>query len=162
MNVPMLMDEYAKRHMAMPFGDIVCEKFKSVYLPFQATGMYAPGTGKSFYFQPDTEIDGSHAIIKGIELVNVTALGVQYGPQGRRDNLANTQADDGILYISNINREIIATIPLYDLIRSVNAGKLLFTHFTNHLWQQCYVEFMDGSVISSTHGLQFIVYYDSK
>jgi hypothetical protein len=162
MNVPMIMDDYAKRHMAMPYGDIVAQKYKSVYLPLSATGLYAPGTNRSYYFQPDTDLDGSKCIIKGIELISSTEQVVMQGPTGGRDNLTAIQASAAILYISNIEREIIATLPLFDLIKSENDGKLLFTYLTNHLWQNCYVEFSDGSVISPTAGMQFLIYYDPK
>ncbi len=160
MNVPKTMDVYQQRNMAMPYGDIVAEKYKSVYLPFQATGLYQPRLGSSFYFQPDHELDAGKAVIKGIEIVNATILQANLSQVGLKDNPSNVQLDRMILYISNTKREIIATLPLWDLIRNQNGGKLLFTHFKEQIWQNCYVEFTAATGLTSSNGLQFIVYYD--
>jgi len=50
-------------------------------------------------------------------------------------------------------------LPLVTLVRRLNLGKLTFTHFTEQVWQNCYVEFTDASVITSAVGLWFRVYY---
>lgn len=160
MNVPKTLDVYQQHHMAMPYGDIVAQKYKSVYLPFQPSGMYQPRLGSSYYFNPDHELDAGKAIIKGIEVVNVTAAQSNLAPGGRRDNPSSTQLDRMLLYISNTQREVIATFPLWDLIRSENNGKLLFTYFTTQIWQNCYVEFTAATGLTGDNGLQFIVYYD--
>jgi len=162
MDVRKVMDAYGKNNMARPFGDIVSERYKAVYLPFAATGPYQPRLGSSFYFQPDHELDGRIAIIKGIEIVNNTILESSLTPVGKKDNPSSLQLDRAILYISNTHREIIATLPLWDLIRNQNGGKLLFTHFTTQIWQNCYVEFTDTTGLTSDNGLQFMIYYDEK
>lgn len=161
-NVRKILNAYDARNMARPFGDIVAERYKAVYMPFQNAGPYSPGTNKAYYFQPDTKLDGSNATIKAIELITATQQ-QQFNAYGSgRDNVTPAVASYGILYISNTNREVLATIPLYDLIKNVNAGKLLMTYFTEHVWQNCYVEFTDGAAINATLGLQFMVYYDEK
>jgi hypothetical protein len=76
-----------------------------------------------------------------------------------RDNFPAANLVSAVLYVSNLNREIIATLPLVSLIRRLNLGKLTFTHFTEQVWQNCYVEFTDASVITSAVGLWFRVYY---
>jgi hypothetical protein len=160
MNVRKIMDAYGERNMARPFGDIVAERYKAVYLPFAATGPYQPRLGSSYYFQPDTELDCTNAVIKGIEIVNNTILQSNLSPVGLKDNPSALQLDRAILYISNLKREVLATLPLWDLIRNQNGGKLLFTHFDSHIWQNCYVEFTDTTGLTAANGLQFMVYYD--
>ena len=159
-NVPQIIDGYREHNMAMPFGDIVSKAYKVVYMPFQATGLYEPAVGKPMYFQPDHKLDGNNAIIRGIELLTSTEQTFFNFNGQQKDNLTPASLHHGLLNICNIEREIIATIPLYDLIRRVNGGKLLFTEFKTHVWQGCYVELMSIAGISSVNGLQFIVYYD--
>ena len=68
----------------------------------------------------------------------------------------------GMLYISNLKREIIAMIPLYVLIRNNNDGKFVFTQFEDQIWQNCYVEFTNmAGLFSDTKGLMFRIYYDT-
>ena len=151
---------YDERHMAMPFGDIVAEKYKSVYIPFSATGLYAPLDGKAMYFRPDSELDFRNCIIKGIQLICIDEAATNLGWGEIKDNLPITTLRKGILYISNTEREIIATLPFHNLIKFANNGKLTMTYFTQQIWQNCYVEFADVTGITSINGLQFIVYYD--
>jgi hypothetical protein len=151
---------YDERHMAMPFGDIVAEKYKSVYIPFSATGLYAPLDGKAMYFRPDSELDFRNCIIKGIQLICIDEAATNLGWGEIKDNLPITTLRKGILYISNTEREIIATLPFHNLIKFANNGKLTMTYFTQQIWQNCYVEFADVTGITSVNGLQFIVYYD--
>jgi len=160
MNVSRVMDIYNERNMAMPYGDIVAKKYKSVYIPFSAAGLYAPLSGKAMYFRPDTELDCQNAVIKGIQLVSINEAATNLGWGQIKDNLPVTTLRKGILYISNLKREVIATLPFHNLIRFANDGKLSFTHFTEHIWQNCYVEFADVVGITQVNGLQFIVYYD--
>ena len=151
---------YDERHMAMQFGDIVAEKYKSVYIPFSATGLYAPLDGKAMYFRPDSELDFRNCIIKGIQLICIDEAATNLGWGEIKDNSPITTLRKGILYISNTEREIIATLPFHNLIKFANNGKLTMTYFTQQIWQNCYVEFADVTGITSVNGLQFIVYYD--
>jgi hypothetical protein len=151
---------YDERHMAMPYGDIVAEKYKAVYIPFSATGAYSPAVGKAMYFRPDPELDFRNCIIKGIQLVSAQEQS-SFGAWGQyKDNLPVATLAKGILYISNDKREIIATLPFHNLIKFANDGKLTMTYFTQQIWQNCYVEFVDVVGMSSINGLEFIVYYD--
>lgn len=160
MDVRKIMDVYDTNHMAMPFGDIVAQKYKSVYIPFSATGTYAPALGKSFYFRPDPELDCRNCIIKGIQLVSALEESSNLGWGESKDNLPPATLSKGILYISNTDREVIATLPLNNLIRVVNNGKLTMTFFTEQIWQNCYVEFYDIVGITAINGLQFNIFYD--
>jgi len=160
MNVKRIMDVYGENHMAMPFGDIVAQKYKAVYIPFAATGNYSIGINKPLYFRPDTELDYTNCIIKGIELISSTAGSNLFGWGELKDAVSITTIRSSILYISNLDREVIATLPLYDLVKELNDGKLLNTYFTNHIWQNCYVEITDIAGASQVNGLWFMVYYD--
>lgn len=152
---------YDERYMAMPFGDIVAEKSKSVYINFEATGAYSVSLGKALYFRPDPELDCDKSIIKGIQLISAQEQSSNsYNNQGK-DNLNVNDLRQGILYISNNSREIIATLPFHNLIKFANDGKLTMTYFTQHIWQNCFVEFVGVSGINSTKGLHFIIYYDT-
>ena len=162
MNVVKAMDFYDKYHLAMPFGDIVAQKYKSVYIPFSASGLYAPAVGKAMYFRPDPELDERNCIIKGIQLISSTEAAANLGWGTRKDNLPVSNLISGILYISNTQREVIATLPFHNLIKLVNDGKLAMTYFTQQIWQNCYVEFGDVAGISAANGLQFNVFYDEK
>jgi hypothetical protein len=160
-----LLQSYCDNNMAVPFADPIKGQYKSVYMPFQATGAYSNGIQKSYYFQPDHILDGDNAIIRGIELITTNESEGFYAQGVIRDNMPPLPSDSvssAVLYISNTSREIIATIPFIDLIRSSNDGKLLRTFFTEHLWQNCYVEFVNPLAVSATTGLQFVVYYEER
>ena len=160
-----VLDAYCKKNMAVPFADPIKGDYKSVYMPFQATGLYSQGIQKSYYFQPDHTLDGENAIIKGIELVTGTMAQSFFAQGVVRDNMPpfpSASLSTGVLYISNAEREILATIPLIDLARQQNGGKLLRTYLTEHLWQNCYIEFVDPSIFSSATGIQLVVYYEER
>lgn len=160
MDVRRIMDAYGVNNMAQPFGDIVAQKYKSVYIPFSATGTYAPAVGKALYFRPDPELDCRNCIIKGIQLISINEAASNLGWGEIKDNLPVSTLIKGILYISNTKREVIATLPFHNLIKFVNNGKLNMTYFTQQIWQNCYVEFVDVLGITAVNGLQFNIFYD--
>jgi len=149
-----IVQYFLANNMAKPYADIEGDKSISVYLPFSANG----NTQESYYFDSNSLLDSGNAIITGIEVVDETTSDVIINPLVR-DNFPAANLVSGVLYVSNLNREIIATLPLVSLIRRLNLGKLTFTHFTEQVWQNCYVEFTDASVITSAVGLWFRVYY---
>ena len=149
-----IVQYFLANNMAKPYADIEGDKSISVYLPFSANG----NTQESYYFDSNSLLDTGNAIITGIEVVDETTNDVIINPLVR-DNFPAANLVSGVLYVSNLNREIIATLPLVSLIRRLNLGKLTFTHFTEQVWQNCYVEFTDASVITSAVGLWFRVYY---
>jgi len=160
-----LLQSYCDNNMAVPFADPIKGQYKSVYMPFQATGSYSAGIQKAYYFQPDHMLDGDNAIIKGIELITTPQAASFYAQNAIRDNMPpfpSTSLSSAVLYISNAAREVLATIPFIDLVRTENDGKLLRTFFTEHLWQNCYVEFVDPTLVTQNNGLQFVVYYEER
>ena len=162
MNVERVMAAYQARNMAKPFADHVSEKYKSVYLPFQASGLLAPAIGKALYMNSDTQLDGANCVLKGIELLDSVSASSFTSGIYQRDNIAAANLHNGKFVISNERREAIAVLPLYNLVRRLNDGKLTFLNIDSHLWQNCYVEFTDLTGISASVGLQFIVYFDPK
>lgn len=110
---------------------------KSVYLPFTATAL----VGTQYYFNPDEVLDSVNNFITTIELVDgVTNSTAPTVPT--TDPLSATQAAQGYLYICNTKREILATLPLYTLIRRLNAGKPQYLYFEDTVvWQNCFIQF---------------------
>lgn len=111
------------------------------------------------YFDSQSILDGDNCTITGIELINPTELAK--APNGDT-TLDVSYYKYGILKIANLKREVIAELPLTSLIRTNNNGKLKFTNFNDQVWQNCFVEFMDGGFSSPTIPLLFNVYYVPK
>jgi hypothetical protein len=87
------------------------------------------------------------------------------------DTLPNGQANfsggdvrvwTGVLYISNLNREIIAELPIHTLDRNKNDGKPCFVHFDTHVFQNCYVQFAEANFTTPTEPLAFMIWYVPK
>ena len=112
------------------------------------------------YFPSNNILDGDNATITGIELISNVALVTS--PSGEANMDTATLAKYGILYLSNLKREIIAELPLASLVRENNGGKLKFTHIDSQVWQNCYVEFLTAPFTSPAIPLLFNVYYTLK
>jgi len=129
---------------------------KSVYLPFTSNATL----GQQYYLQPDEVLDSKNNFITGIELVdsvtNATAPTVP-----TTDPLSATQARQGYLYICNLNREVLATLPLYTLIRRLNAGKPTYLYFDEPVvWQNCFIQFESlGTAVTTAHSVWLKVTY---
>jgi hypothetical protein len=129
---------------------------KSVYLPFTATAL----VGTQYYLQPDEVLDSKNNFLTTIEMVdsgtNATAPTVP-----TTDPLSPGQASQGYLYICNTKREILATLPLYTLIRRLNAGKPQYLYFDDPvIWQNCFIQFESlGTAINAAHSVWLKVTY---
>ena len=129
---------------------------KSVYLPFTSNAL----VGTQYYFNPDEVLDSANNFITTIEMVdsvtNATAPTVP-----TTDPLSATQAAQGYLYICNLKREILATLPLYTLIRRLQAGKPQYLYFEEPVvWQNCFVQFESlGTAITTAHSVWLKVSY---
>ena len=129
---------------------------KSVYLPFASNATL----GQQYYFNPDEVLDSVNNFITTIELVDsVTNSTCLTSPT--TDPLSSTQAKQGYLYICNTKREILATLPLYTLIRRLNAGKPQYLYFDEPVvWQNCFVQFESlSSPITTSNSIWFKVTY---
>jgi hypothetical protein len=110
---------------------------KSVYMPFTSNALI----GTSYYMAPDTILNSKNNTITAIELVdsttNATAPTVP-----ATDPLSTGQAAQGFFYFCNAKREIISYVPLYSLIRRLNAGKVQFVDSPDPIsWQNCFIQF---------------------
>ena len=129
---------------------------KSVYLPFTTTAL----VGTQYYLQPDEVLDSANNFITTIEMVdsvtNATAPTVP-----TTDPLSATQAAQGYLYICNLKREILASLPLYTLIRRLQAGKPQYLYFDEPVvWQNCFIQFESlSTAINSSHSVWLKVTY---
>ena len=112
------------------------------------------------YFNSQTMLDGENATITGIEFLTPTSL--LLSPEGLVNDYTNSTAKYGILYISDLKRQIIAQLPLYSLVTQNNGGKIKFTFFNDQVWQNCYIEFNLNNFTTPTQPLMFNVYYIPK
>lgn len=129
---------------------------KSVYLPFTSNATL----GQQYYFQPDEVLDSKNNFITGIEMVD-TVTNATAPTVPTTDPLSTTQARQGYLYICNLNREVIATLPLYTLIRRLNAGKPTYLYFDEPVvWQNCFIQFESlGTAVTTAHSVWLKVTY---
>jgi len=129
---------------------------KSVYMPFTSNALI----GTSYYMAPDPILNSVNNEITAIELVdsvtNATAPTVP-----ATDPLSTGQAAQGYFYFCNMKREVIAYIPLYSLIRRLNAGKVQFCNFDDTIvWQNCFVQFDSlGTAITTANSVWLRVTY---
>jgi hypothetical protein len=158
-----LKAQMKKNNQIRNYTDCPGQYSTTAYISFDATGPYSIGVQKSFYFNSDTQLDWTNCKIKAIELISSTTLQRYIDPVRINAELdgQDIATGGGMLYISNLKREIIAMIPLYVLIRNNNDGKFVFTQFEDQIWQNCYVEFTDmAGLFNNTKGLMFRIYYD--
>lgn len=137
---------------AAEVGCIEGELSKTIVLPITSTQV-----NTQLYFNDDPSLD--KAIIRSIEVVpsttlaNVTKNGVAYDP-------LYLDYAGGILVLQNKKNELLATLSLWTLIRSVNKGKATLTHFKDIDWSSSYVYFTNVGVIATTNAVVLRVYYD--
>lgn len=129
---------------------------KSVYLPFTSNATL----GQQYYLQPDEVLDSKNNFITGIEMVD-TVTNATAPTVPSTDPLSTTQARQGYLYICNLNREVLATLPLYTLIRRLNAGKPTYLYFDEPVvWQNCFIQFESlGTAVTTAHSVWLKVTY---
>jgi hypothetical protein len=112
------------------------------------------------YFQPDNDLTKS--VIKSVECVSGENLTPVFQGGKAYDNPVAAQLAGAILVLSNLKREIIAELPLYTLIRSVNQGKASFTQFKDIDWQACYVFIPSVGSLATINAICLRVYYSDK
>jgi hypothetical protein len=129
---------------------------KSVYMPFTSNALL----GTSYYMAPDTILNSINNKITAIEVVdNSTNTIAPTVPA--TDPLSPAQAAQGIFYFCNAKREIISYIPLYSLIRRLNAGKVQFLDSPDPIsWQNCFIQFNSlTTAITTAHSVWLRVTY---
>ena len=150
-----IINYFLQNNLCKDYTAIEGEMSTLVTLSFPNTGDYQ----RSYYFSSQTMLDGQNATITAIEIVPSTELSRL--PNGEF-NVDSSILPNGVLYVSNLKRQIIATLPLYGLQRSPNNGKPTFTYFNDQVWQNCYVEFTSTGFTTPTTPLTFRVYYVPK
>lgn len=114
----------------------------------------------TLYFNPDNEL--SNSVIRSIELLTSTNVSVVEKNGINYDNLSDAQAAGGILVLLSPKREILASLPLATIIRSINAGKATYTNFSDVAWDSCYVFFPSPVAAADTYAVTVRVYFDKK
>ena len=167
---PLIQHMY-QNHMAMPFGDCFHNESTSVYFEFSALGNNQAIQGKPIYFASDTSLDGENAIITGIECIDDQRL-LNLPTNSGATNLNQNQLARATFTLSNANREEIAIIPCFTLIRGIIGGATTFQSQSKNvpmfwidtqLWQNCYVTFNAiPAGVGVGSGMYFNVYYINK
>lgn len=136
-------------------GCVEGERSKTIVLPITTIQPFTP-----IYFQPDNNLTNS--VIKSVECVSGENLTPVFQGGKAYDNPVAAQLAGAILVLSNLKREIIAELPLYTLIRSVNQGKASFTQFKDIDWQACYVFIPSVGTLATSNAICLRVYYSDK
>jgi hypothetical protein len=105
-------------------------------------------------------LDGDNCTITAIDWVENPQLTKL--PNGQSNFPAGREVQNGVLYVSNLKREIIAEMPLSIMARPDNNGKPCFTSFDEQVWQNCYVQFTATAFTTPIRPLTFMVYYTPK
>jgi hypothetical protein len=100
--------------------------------------------------------------VKSLECVSGENLTPLFNNGSAYDNLVAAQLAGGVLVLSNLEREVIAELPLYSLIRSINKGKASFTDFESINWQASYIYFTSVGSISASNAVVIRAYYSDK
>jgi hypothetical protein len=151
-----LIEHFRRSNMCRDYTGVEGEKCMLVTLPFPTANWQ-----QSYYFAPNTILDGDNCTITGIDMIGYGALNTL--PNGQSNfSGGEIRVWTGVLYVSNLNREIIAELPIYTLDRDNNNGKPCFVNFDTHVWQNCYVQFAEANFTTSTEPLAFMVWYVPK
>lgn len=152
-----LINHFLQSGLCRDYTEVEGEQCMLVTLSFP-TANYQ----QSYYFNSETMLDGDNCTITGIQLIAEPQL--SYLPNGQQNfpDPGERVNQQGVLYVSNLNREVIAELPLYILNKRNNNGKLCFTNFDTQVWQNCYVQFTEASFTTPVRPLAFIVYFVPK
>ena len=151
-----IMNYFIANNMAKEYTDVEGEMCQFVQINPTLNATFQ----EPIYFNSNSILDGENATITGIEFLTPTSLILS--PEGLVNDYTNSTARYGILYISDLKRQIIAQLPLYSLVTQNNGGKIKFTFFNDQVWQNCYVEFNLNNFTTPTQPLMFNIYYVPK
>ena len=156
-----IVNYFLSNNLARNYTDVKGELSELVTLDFPTQNYQ-----QAYYFAPKTKLDGTQSIITAISVIGDTLEAGSPGgllnlPSGEQ-NFPGQYFNYGVLYISNLKREIIAELPLWNLNPNNNNGKPFFTYFEDVLWQNCYVKFTTLAFTSAIRPLAFQVYYTPR
>lgn len=155
-----IVEYFQRNNMARNYTEPGGERCEMVTLNFPTQNYQ-----QAYYFSSNSVLDGSNCTITAIEVVPNAfgdyAATLEYVPDGRQ-NFDGANLQYGVLYVSNLQREVISEIPLLCMNRQFNDGKLCFTHFDDQVWQNCYVQFTTTSFTTAIRPLTLNVWYNPK
>ena len=134
----------------------IAPRIESVYISFAQFGV--PGLGTDLYFSPNPKLDGQNSIIVGLSVVDTTTASAFPNPPAT-DGLSTTDLAKFMFVSSNNMREQIFSVPLPILSKAGNSGKICQVFLTEQIWQNCYIQCVNTSGITSTMGVWLNVYY---
>jgi hypothetical protein len=129
---------------------------ESIFVPFSVFGV--PGDGVDYYFPSNPNLDYDRSTIVAMEVIDTTTNS-NFPYPSNVDGLAATQLSQLLFVASNNNREQIFSVPLSIMSRRLNTGKILQMHLNEQIWQNCYIQSVDSTGLSSTGGIWLNVYY---
>jgi len=130
----------------------------SVYVPFSVFGV--PVVGGQYYMPANPLLNGNRGTIKAMEIMDsATATPTPSNPGPAADCLTTDILADGMFYFTDIDREIIAYVPLATLVRRNNNGKIPLFQMTRQHWENCYIDFFRVSSLAASNGIWLNVYY---
>lgn len=161
-----LINYMTEKNMVDDFSDPISYSVTNEIVTFTASGGGLPTSlaiNKPYYFQPKNTLDHTRSKIKALEVVSTTFQSVF------ENGTNNVSSDDVfsriILYIVDGNDSILIQTPLKSLLGIAYGGfarKLYQVDLSDIIWQKCYIEILDTSVISAGEGIKLNVYYDKK
>jgi hypothetical protein len=131
-------------------------RIESVYISFAQFGV--PGLGTDLYFSPNPKLDQGNCIIVGLSVIDTTTVSNFPNPPAT-DGLSTADLAKFMFVASNNMREQIFSVPLPILLKRTNTGKICQVHLENQIWQNCYIQCVNTSGISSTMGVYLQVHY---
>ena len=150
-----IVNYFLANNLAKDYTDVSGEMQTIITLNFATS----PTIQQSNYFPSATFLDGQNATITGIQVINGTTT-LTTLPNGQT-NFQESYLPYGVLYISNLKREVIATLPLVTLDPTQNNSKIAFTWFNSQVWQNCYVEFTNTG-FTTNQPLTLLISYIPK
>jgi len=156
-----LIRYFRDNNMMRDFDDFACDRVAFVTLPIPNPLNYQ----QPIYFAPQNILDGENCTITAISVVPLNELGT--APDNRVNPSTRSTLTNGVLYIANLRREIIAELPLEQLIAPTigetggNEGKPCLTWFNSQVWQNCYVQFTTtGTPVNEA--IMFTIHYRTR
>lgn len=111
------------------------------------------------YFPSQSILDGENCTITAISVS--TPAEFDKTTEGVNNVSARSTLLNGVLFISNLRREVVAELPLNILTTDTSPGRPCLTHFDEQVWQNCYVQLTSSGTFTN-QAIMFSVYYRTK
>ncbi len=127
-----------------------------VILGWEASGVKSYKAGRPQKFNDQKQINTG--TVKAIELIGVSQM-VNVPSNPPTDHI-DVLFKQGYLVLVNDCNDIVMKLPLSQLNKQQNGGKLCFFDIPNLKWNNCYVIFPTAAGINSSNGMLFEVHVD--